>query len=134
MLSVTGAGGNKITVSFDDAGAAHVQSDIAEIIQDSIDTLDEEIKEVLSPSMTPDESEADPSPVVVNVGKKIPLDDVNIDESSQETAGTIKIMDRSQKTIRPLMKRSNQSIELSEDALNFIGHMIMDFTTVDSLE
>ena len=51
MLSVPGAAGRQISVAFEDARAAHVQSEITDMIQESIDKLDNGIEEILS---TPD--------------------------------------------------------------------------------
>lgn len=48
MMSVPGAAGRKISFAFEDARAAHVQSEIADMIQDSIDNLDYGIEEIIS--------------------------------------------------------------------------------------
>lgn len=98
MLSIPGAGGHKITVAFKNARAAHVQSDITEMIQEAIDTLDEELEDILSPSITPDENEVGPSPIVVNAGEEISPDDIIIDESPEEQADTIQIICRKSKS------------------------------------
>lgn len=48
MLSVPDLAGHKISVAFEDARAAHVNSEITDMIQEAIDKLDEDIGDVLS--------------------------------------------------------------------------------------
>lgn len=62
---------------------------ITEIILNSMDALDEDIEDILSPTKSSDENQADPSPVVVNAGMKPPPDDLITDNSLQEMADTI---------------------------------------------
>lgn len=62
MLSVPGSAGHKVTVAFEEARAAHVQSDITSMIQEPIDKLDEEIDDLLDNhhSVQPSSNNCDP--------------------------------------------------------------------------
>lgn len=72
MLSVPGSAGHKITVAFEDARAAHMQSDITNMIHEAIDKLDDDIDELLSTHQSPSDQPHQHSPATIGDGKEHP--------------------------------------------------------------
>lgn len=72
--------------------------------------LDEEIEELLSKSMTPDENEEDPSPDVDDAGNEIPPHDHIIDNGQKETLETHQINEQE--------SENNQSPHTDDDIDN----------------